>query len=282
MNFTVGRVRMRVMETMRAWSLAREIFTICVLLAGFLFACLPAVAQNQTMTGTVVSYSRNTMVIKAEGDRYWLFVFDENTVKPTTLAPGSAVRVISTQTEDPEVRLAIAVSSAEAPAAGAPISSAQPDIVPPSVRTAERAIERDARKFHFGVQGGIAVDPELVDIGIHARFGPFFTKNVQFRPSVDFAFGEITKLFALNGDFIYNVSANAGARRSVYFGLGPQFNFAERSASGGGVSFSDFHYSNALDILVGIRSRSGAFGEMKTSIWAAPAPIFRFLLGYTF
>jgi hypothetical protein len=279
---------MRAMQTVNCWSSrTREVFAICVSLAGFLFANLPALAQDSsqtTMTGTVVSYSNNTMVVKGEGNQYKLFVFDRHTVKPDTLADGSGVRVVSTQTEDPEVRLALLVTAAEPPAPppGAPATPAQPDVVPTSIRTAESAIERDARKFHFGFQAGMALDPEGLDIGIHAKFGPFFSRNIQFRPSVDFGYGEITKLFALNGDFIYNLSANPGARKSVYFGIGPQFNFVEQSTSGHGVDFSEFHYSNALNILFGLRLRSGVFTELKTSVYASPAPILRLLAGYTF
>jgi hypothetical protein len=128
----------------------------------------------------------------------------------------------------------------------------------------------------------MALDPELVDIGILAKFGPFFSRNLQFRPSLDFAYGQVTKLFALNGDVIYNLSSNLGARRYVYFGAGPQFNFTEQSLSGHGVDFSDFRYSTALNILLGVRFRNGVFTEMKTSVYAAPAPIFRLMAGYTF
>jgi len=271
-------------QAVNAWSSPRGIFAVCVLAVSCLFVRLPALAQDTpltTMTGTVVSYNKNTLIVKDEGGHYRLFVFDRSTTKPETLAVGSGVRVTSTQTEDPQVRLAILVASAQAPTPAAPTTPEQ-DVVPGSIRSAESAIERDAKKFHFGVQTGVALDPEMVDIGIHARFGPFFTKNCQFRPGVDFAFGEITKLFALNGDFIYNLNASPGARRSFYFGAGPQFNFAERSASGEGVNFSDFHYSNALNILLGVKLRNGLWSELKTSVWAAPAPILRLMVGYTF
>jgi hypothetical protein len=190
--------------------------------------------------------------------------------------------VVSTQTEDPEVRLALVVTATDPlppPPAGQEV---QPDVVPSSIRATESAIERDARKFHFGFQGGVALDPELMDFGVHAKFGPFFSKRVQLRPSVDFAFGEVTKLFALNLDAIFNLAPNIGARQSVYFGLGPQFNFAQQGLSDHGVDFSDFHYSNAMNIILGVRWRSGVFTELKTSVWAAPAPILRIMAGYTF
>src|SRR3954452_9443806 len=262
-----------------------KILAVCVCLASFLLVTYPAAAQDSsqlTITGTVVSYTGQTLLVKDEGNRYKLFVFDRNTVKPGALTSGSSVRVTSTQTEDPEVRLAVLVTQEEPGAAPGPATPAQPDVVPVPLLSTQRAIEREARKFHVGVQGGIALNPELVDIGIHAKFGPFFSRNLQFRPSIDFAYGEKTKLFALNGDFIYSLSPNRGARRSLYFGAGPQFNFAEQSVSGHGVDFSDFHYSNALNIILGIRFRSGLFTELKTSVYAAPAPILRLMAGYTF
>ena len=264
-------------------SLTRKIFTICVLLASFLVVSLPALAQDPsqtTMTGTVTSYTKHSLVIKTEHNHYWLFVFDSHTLKPETLGVASWVRVVSTQTEDPEMRLAVLVTPTEPPATAS--LETQPDIVPSSVRATENAIARDARKFHFGIQGGVALNPELMDFGVNAKFGPFFTKRVNFRPSVDFAFGEITKLFALNLDMLYNLSPNLGARQSVYFGLGPQFNFVHQGTSDHGVDFSDFHYSNALSIILGIRWRSGVFTEFKTSVWASPAPIIRLMAGYTF
>src|SRR5690349_11338318 len=156
---------MRVIRAVDGPSLQkRRVFAICVLLASSLLVSFPALAQNSsqtTTTGAVVSSSKNTLVVKGEGGQYRLFVFDRNTVKPNTLPPGSAVRVVSTQTEDPEVRLAVLVETgapASAPGApGAPAAQAQPDVVPASIRSTERAIERQARKFHFGVQGGMGL-----------------------------------------------------------------------------------------------------------------------------
>ena len=230
-----------------------------------------------------MSYTKHSLVIKAESNHYWLFVFDSQTIKPQTLGVGSWVRVVSTQTEDPEMRLAVLVTATEPPAPAATSQETHPDLVPPSIRATESAIARDARKFHFGIQGGVALNPELMDFGVLEKFGPFFTKRLSLRPSVDFAFGEITKLFALNLDAIFNLAPNPGAKQSVYFGLGPQFNFAHQSASNGeGVDFSDFHYSNALNLIVGVKWRSGVFTELKTSIWASPAPVIRLMAGYSF
>jgi len=277
---------MNAIRTLRAWSSRPQaIFTIWLLLACFSVLNSVALAQDPaqiTLTGVVVSYNKHALVARGEGGHYLLFVFDSHTVRPQTLAVGTAVKVVSTQTEDPEVRLALVVTAMEPSAPGTTIQASQPDVVPDSIRATESAIARDARKFHFGFQAGVALDPELMDFGIHAKFGPFFSKRASFRPSVDFAFGEITKLFSLNADAIFNLAPHPGAKQSVYFGLGPQFNFVHQSFTDTGVDFSDFHYSSALNIILGVRFRSGVFTELKTSIWASPAPILRIMAGYSF
>jgi hypothetical protein len=258
-----------------------------VVLVTLLFVSFPAQAQDVnliTTTGTVTSYTHNTVVVKSEDGQYRLFVFDRHTVKPASLPAGSGVRVTSSPTEDPTVRLAVLVTALEAPPAPAPSATpAQPDVVPVSVRNAESEIQRSAKKYKFGFQGGINLDPETIDIGVNARFGPFFTKNLSFRPSVDFAWGEVTRMFGINADVIYNLPFNVGARKYVYFGAGPAFNFVEQSFSAeGGVDFSQFKFDAALNVLLGIQYRNGFFTEVKTAVYAAPAPVFHLVVGYTF
>jgi hypothetical protein len=240
------------------------------------------VSTHTTVTGTVVSYSKNTLTVRSEDGHYRLFLINRDTVKPKDLATGSQVRVTSTPTDDPAVRLAIAVATVQ-PGAAPTAGEEQADVVPESVRKAESAIQREAKRFRFGFQGGVGLDPEVIDFGIHAKFGPFFTKNLLFRPSVDFAYGEVTRLFALNAEAIYRMPYTVGAKAYVYFGGGPQFNFIEQKfEQGEAVNFSDFHYSTALNILLGVQHRSGMFAEVKTSIYASPAPVIRLMVGYSF
>jgi hypothetical protein len=260
-----------------------------VALFTLLFVSLPAQAQDvpvTTTTGTVTSYTSNTLVVKTQDGQYRLFVFDRHTVKPAKLPMGSGIRVTSSPTDDPAVQLAVLVTALETPppaAAPSATTQAQPDVVPPSVRNVEHEIERSAKKYKFGLQGGVDLDPELIDIGVNARFGPFFSRNLSFRPSVEFAYGEVTRMFGLNADIIYNLPFNIGARKYVYLGGGPGFNFVEESFNReGGVSFSDFHYSTALNILLGIQHRSGLFYEIKAGVYAAPAPVLHLTVGYTF
>jgi hypothetical protein len=190
-------------------------------------------------------------------------------------------------TDDPTVRLAVLVTvtqAASAPSPGATATPAQPDVIPPSIRNTESAIERQAKRYHAGFQGGVAFNPELIDFGVHAKVGPIFSRNLFFRPSVDFAWGEVTRLFAINTELIYNLPFSVGSRRYIYFGGGPSFNFIEQNfeKSDTGVDFSDFNYDAALNLLLGIQWRSGMFAEMKTSIYASPAPVLRIIIGYTF
>jgi hypothetical protein len=258
-----------------------------LLLAAMLVLSSAALAQDlTTMTGTVSSSGKNTLVVRSDDGKYQLFVFDKSTTKPASLASGTHIRVTSSQTEDPSIRLAVLVENAAppepgaAPAAGA--NAAPPDVVPASVRTAESAIEREAKLFHFGAQVGFGLDPEVIEFGVHARFGPFFSKNLNFRPSANFEWGEVTRMIGLNADVIYNLPFTLGSRRFIYFGGGPGFNFIEQSVNHQSVSFSDFHYSTSLNILLGVRFRNGVFTELKTGVYAAPAPIFNMMVGYTF
>src|SRR3974390_1980279 len=102
-----------------------------------------------------------------ENVQYRLFIIDRNTVTPKDLSTGSQVRVTSSPTDDPAVRLAILVTTTTAQAGVTEAAAAQqPDVVPESVRKTERAIQREAKLLRFGFQGGFTLNPELVDIGV--------------------------------------------------------------------------------------------------------------------
>ena len=250
------------------------------------FLSLPVHAQESqlvTINGALNSLTRNTMVVRAEDGRYRLYTFDRNTTKPATIPIGSQVRVLSYPSGDPGFRVAYVVTILREgpPPPGA--TPAEPDVVPLEIRTLESSVQRAARKFHLGVRGGIALDPELILIGVHAQFGPFFNQNLFFRPNVEFDWGEVTKMFGINAEMVYRLPLTSRfATWAVYFGGGPAFNFAEQSFGHNEVSFSDFRYDSALNVLLGVQYRSGLFAEMKTSIYANPAPSFRLIVGYTF
>ena len=249
----------------------------------------PSAQREESSTGAVVSSTRNTLVVRGESGQFQLFVFDRNTVKPRTITVGSTVRVVSIPGEDAGVRVASEITTVTA-APTAPqrggTQTAQP--VPQEVRRLERDIERQVRRYQGGVRAGMALDPELILLGVHAQVGPLFNPNVYLRPNVEFAFGEVTSLFALNLEAIYRlpVSSRLG-RWSAYVGVGPGFsflhqNFERTNVEGRNIDFGDFHSNVGLNILGGLRYRSGMFMELKTSVYSRPAPTLRLIVGYNF
>jgi hypothetical protein len=74
-------------------------------------------------------------------------------------------------------------------------------------------IEREARRLQAGVRAGVALDPELLMIGIQSQVGPIFRSNISFRPSVEFGFGEVTAMSGFNGEFIYQLQRSSAQDR---------------------------------------------------------------------
>jgi hypothetical protein len=260
-----------------------------------LTATVPAKAQDRnsstsedsTLTGTVVSSTRSTLVIRGDDNQYRLFTFDSGGRRPRVIPVGAQVRVTSSATVDPGVRSASSDTVVSPPpAAGS--TPASPAAVPPEMRRVERDIERQVSRFQGGVRAGVALDPDLVLIGVQAQVGPFFDPNVYLRPNVEFAFGEVTALFALNLEAIYRLPVTSRQGRwSTYVGVGPGFNFLHQNferndGSGKRIDFGDFHSAVGLNILGGLRYRSGVFLELKTSVYASPAPTLRMIVGYNF
>jgi hypothetical protein len=247
----------------------------------------PARAQDEaTLTGTVVSSSRNTLTVRSATGQFQLFVFERSTRKPATLPVGSQVRITSSPGEEPGVRVAsdVTVLEKDTPGQGTAMAPA----VPPEVHRIEGDIERQVRRFQLGVRAGVALDPELVLVGVQAQVGPFFHPDVYFRPNVEFAYGEVTALFALNPEVIYRlpISSRQG-RWSSYVGIGPGFNFLHQNfernnGAGKRIDFGDFHSDVGLNILGGMRYRSGMFMELKTTVYSDPSPTLRLIVGYNF
>lgn len=246
----------------------------------------PASAQDETtITGTVASSSRDTLTVRTGTGQYQLFIVERSTRKPATLALGSGVRVISSPGDEPGVRMAIEITAIEPSPQNQ--TAAETTAVPAPVRRLERDIEREVRRFQLGVRAGVALDPELVLIGAQMQIGPFFSSDVFFRPNVEFAYGEVTALFALNPEVIYRLPLSSRyGRWSSYVGVGPGFNFVHqdfsRNGAGDRIDFSDFHSDVGLNILGGIRYRSGMFAELKTSVYSETSPTLRLIVGYNF
>lgn len=185
----------------------------------------------ELISGTVVSSTSTTLVVKTVDDQFLLFVFDPHTTKPPTLAKGARVQVDSTAGDEPGARFASRVTLLEpAPKQAGTAASDQAQPIPPAVRNLEHDIEHQARRWRVGVRAGAALDPELILFGVQSQLGPFFKRDVFFRPNAEFAFGEVTDLIALNLEAIYRLPV--GSRRSAwapYVGAGPGFTFLHQS-----------------------------------------------------
>jgi RNase P/RNase MRP subunit p29 len=270
--------------------------------------------------GTVISTTPETLVVRTDDNGYHLFTYSSNTVpkesvKPdvrvrvnaiapnpqaarvaesvTAIQPGTGTNVAGTTTVTPSAPAPAAAPApspaAPAPSPAAPVSSAAApapngtgaqaegtrEVNPTSLRIVETG-----RRFHIGGRVGFGLDPELFMFGTQAQFGPFFDHRFMFQPNLEFGFGEITDMYAVNGDAAFHFRRTETGWRP-YFGMGPGFNFVNRSASIGQTSFGDFHFSTGLNVFAGMERRQ-MFVELKTIVWATNAPILRMYIGYNF
>jgi hypothetical protein len=237
--------------------------------------------DENTIEGTVVSSTRDTIVVRTEDNQFHLFVLSRDTTRPRSIPVGTRVRVVSTPGGEEGTRVASSVTTLE----GAPKQqgTAQAEPIPPKVRNLEHDITRAARRWRVGVRAGAAFDPELFLFGVHSQLGPIFHQGVYFRPNAEFAFGEVTDLVALNLEGIYRLPPSS--RRGdwlPYFGAGPALIFIHQSFNGGrDIEFGNFDFDLGLNILVGLQRRS-TFLELKTSLYSRPAPVLRLIVGYNF
>jgi hypothetical protein len=247
---------------------------------------LPEQRENSasSIVGTVVSTSRETMVVRSEDNQFYLLVFDRDFVRPKGLTPGARVRVASNATDEAGLRLATGVTVLEPTSTPEP-GAALPDAAPPpkQMRELDREIEKNLRRVQFGVRIGAGLDPELFLIGVHAGIGPVFSRDFYFRPNAEFAFGELTDMVAINLEGAYRLPITFRyGRWSSYVGAGPSFNFIHQGLERREINFGNFTYETGLNIFTGVRFRRGTFVEVKTSLWAHPVPTLRLIFGYTF
>ena len=252
----------------------------------------PAPGSRTTVAGTVVSVTRSTLLIRTADGMYVVYMLDSTTTRPATIPPRATVAVEATVGAPDQAPSATVVRVTAPPPPtqpGQPAAAASDEPVPASVRQLEDSIKRSTQRFHIGIRGGFALDPELVMLGAQARFGPFFN-GVAFQPSLEFGFGELTTLIAVNLDGMYRLpGAGASARWATFVGGGPAFNFSKRSFSTEGedveneedrFSFSDLTADAGLNLFIGVQSRSGMFIELRSTAYSSPH--MRFTFGYNF
>jgi hypothetical protein len=173
---------------------------------------------------------------------------------------------------------------------------------PPAAQRAQAGVTRAARQFNLGMQGGAGIDPELVDVGVHAIVGPIFTNNIAFRPVFEIGAGELTTLLGINLDVIYTFPGSSSDTRWMpYVGAGPQFGLIHKGFETDDLSkvnmdgvtiidnrttdrnrfdFSDTDFNSGLNFIVGMRRQNGAFFEMKATAWGVST--IRLLAGFNF
>jgi hypothetical protein len=273
----------------------------------------PVFRQSFVTLGTVVSASATTLLIESPDARYHLYVFDKYTVKPKYIAAGSPVSVRSFISGDPEVQMAdkvefipfsaLTTAAKASPAVGNTDTSAgQTATKPPSGTAAsgnaaavaaapaaspyerrqalklQQEIERQQGVIRVGARSGFTLNPELVMIGAQAQIGPKWGA-FAFRAGGEYLFGELTNMWAVNLDAIFKLPfSSRTARWGVYGGIGPAFNFVDRTDG----SNEGFHYSTGMNVLAGVQLRNGIFTEIKASPYSSPAPVFHIVMGYNY
>ncbi len=242
--------------------------------------------DETTIVGTVVSVSKNTLVVRTRANTHQVFVLDRDTNRPETIAPGAEVTVRSVSTGEPELRLARVVSlggQSVQPAQSGEQSQQTP--IPVSSKRLQNDIERHTRNVVFGVRAGIGMDPEVIDVGVHSRMGPIFHRNIQFRPSAEFGFGEVTKFLNFNADVSYRLPLTPHwSNWSTYVAAGPSFGFSQQHFEKGdsGFDWGNLEFTPGLNIVAGLESRRGFLVEFRSTVYASPNPIFRLMFGYSF
>jgi len=159
--------------------------------------------------------------------------------------------------------------------------------VPVKAENAEDAVDRAVRRFGIGVEAGVALDPELIDFGAHATFGPIFNRNVQFRPGIEFGVGEVTTALGINLDVLYTLPGSVSQTKwRPYAGAGPNFALSHRGfesttdSQGNRFNFSDTSFNAGLNFIAGVRNRSGMFLEMRATAYGVSN--VRLLTGFNF
>ena len=240
--------------------------------------------DHKAVEGTVVSSTRNTLVLRTDDNQYQLFTYERGAVRPASLVPGVRARVIAGPTDENDTRAASNVTVVSEPSGGSIDKGAQAAPVPEKIRDIESDIKRESRRWRVGVRAGAAFDPELFTFGVQSQMGPILHPRILFRPNAEFAFGEVTDLIALNFEAVYRFSAaNRRGNWTPYVGGGPAMIFIHQSfQSGRQIDFGNFDYETGLNVLAGMQSRKGTFIELKTSLYSGPAPKLRLIIGYNF
>jgi hypothetical protein len=228
--------------------------------------------------GTIDSIGAQTIVVKTDDNQYHLFVFDSGVVRPNGLTKGTRVKVASKSSDEPGLRIVTGIGVIEPGATSVELTAPPKEMV-----AMQREIENQARKWRLGFKIGAGLDPELFLFGVQSDIGPIFSRDFYFRPSAEFAFGELTDMIAINLEGAYRLPVTfREGRWSSYVGAGVGLNFIHQGVGRSDISFSNFEYQTGMNIFTGVKFRRGTFAEVKTSLWARGVPTLRLAFGYMF
>lgn len=247
--------------------------------------------NDRVVEGTVVSTTPTTLVVRTDDNQYHLFTYTAGTVPKETVKPGAHIRIKGSAPDNNGAQVAEKVdviqsgtdsaNSGTGAQSAPPPAGAQAAAPLPQANNVAKEIESEARRWHVGGKIGFGLSPELFMFGPQAQFGPFFTPHLLFRPNLEFGFGELTDMYAVNAEAAYRFSTPIHGQWTPYFGMGPSFNFTNQSASSGNVSFSNFNYKTGFNVFVGTQ-KNKTFVEVRTALWAPQTPVFRVFVGYNF
>ncbi len=245
------------------------------------------VTDQMTQSGTVVSINKNTLVIRDTANVHQLFVVDRDTIRPESISERAEVVVVSLSTGEPGVRLARRVTFADKAAqpGQAGEQPAQLTAVPVITRRVQSDIEHGAKNVGFGFRAGMGMDPEVLIVGAHAKMGPIFSRNITFRPSAEFGFGEVTKFVAVNLDTAYRLPLTPRwSTWSMYIAAGPSLGYSQQNfdRTNSGINWGNLEFTPSLDIVAGLEFRKGFLVEGRAAVYAKPNSIFRLMFGYSF
>ena len=168
---------------MRAQILACSLLFVSALIA------IPAVCQEDSAStqsanrdsveGTIVSSTRNTLVVRTDDNQYQLFTYDRGAVRPGSLATGARARITAGPADENGTRAASNVTVVSAPSGASESSgasgssgdkSAQAAPVPEKVRDIESDIKRESRRWRLGVRAEPRLIPNSSPLACNRRW----------------------------------------------------------------------------------------------------------------
>jgi len=132
-----------------------------------------------------------------------------------------------------------------------------------------------------GVHGGASLDPELFYVGAHAWFGPVI-RDLWIRPSIDYGFGEVTKLVSINPEAVYVFAQDNGL--NFYAGAGFAYMVLKRGyelrEEDIDIEFDDWSDETGANLIIGMTDAEGFMAELRAGAYGSPG--IKIIIGYTF